>query len=40
MKKLLAVTAVVEVLTGIALIIVPSLMVKLFFAAELPISES
>ena len=35
MKKLLAVTVVLEVLTGMALIVVPSLVVKLLFGAEI-----
>ena len=35
MKKLLAVAAVLEVVTGIALIAIPSLVVKLLFAADI-----
>ena len=34
MKKLLAVTAVLEVVTGMALIIVPTFVVKLLFGAD------
>ena len=35
MKKLLAVTVVLEVVTGMALIVVPSLVVKLLFGADI-----
>ena len=35
MKKLLAVAAIAEVVTGMALIVVPSLVVKLLFGADI-----
>jgi hypothetical protein len=36
MKKLLTVAAVAEVVTGVALILAPSLVVKLLFGADIP----